>query len=76
MMESTPTVCPEFFVSRCDCGNKQCRSITFAMINPILRPLEDEPDNLAAMVQFPVEQAQALVDHIRKLAAERGVRVK
>lgn len=73
-ISNAPT--PEFLVRPCDCGGRDCQSIIFAMIKPVLRPLEPGSDELGALVHFPMANLQSLVDYVRELAAEKGFEIR
>ena len=52
---------PQFLVQKCDCGKSGCDSIVFAMLKPVIVPVEGRPEELAAMVYFPKDSIPALV---------------
>ena len=66
---------PEFGVSECNCGGKDCHTVVFSIIRPIIGAIEGI-DETAFMCQFPLENAQDLVNEIRKQAAKIGIEIK
>ncbi len=67
-------VAPTFMVNRCDCGQPDCSCIVLGIVDPVVRELRGGPNDgkLGCLAYFPLEYAQALIDQICDLAAERG----
>ncbi len=65
---------PALFIRSCTCGAKNCGKIIVGMHQPAIRELEGS-DELVSIVYMPLSIAQEVVDVIRRLAAEEGIRV-
>lgn len=66
---------PQLLLQRCDCGSPNCRTVTIAMIRPVIKPI-DGSEELACCVQFPIECAQPFVDLLREICLEKGLDLK
>ena len=77
-MATEPNKEPYFALDECRCG-RECHTLIFSLYNPILTEVPDEEKaelgELCAYVQFPMANAKARVDEIRRLCAKQGVKV-
>ncbi len=74
-MSDQPDKTPMLDFRHCDCGSRTCESIMVIMERPVIREVK-ESEELVSVVYFPVDQLQSLLDHLRMLAAEKGVLMK
>lgn len=76
-MDAKKITDPQFIVNNCDCGNPNCKSLMFIMVDPVIREtLGDGWTKLCPMVNFPVDLAQSFVDELRRLCRQKGVHIK
>ncbi len=73
----TPEREPELHIQECQCGTPTCDRIIVAMVRPVIKPLAPEDGGeLASLVYLPMAAVQGMVDHIRKLCRDKGVRIR
>ncbi len=70
-----PDTTPMLTFKHCDCGSPTCASVMVIMERPVIREVKESAE-LVSVVYFPIDQMQNLLDHLRMLAAEKGVLVK
>jgi hypothetical protein len=66
---------PQLFVKGCDCGDPHCKKILIAIIRPDMKTLENT-EELVPCCHLPEEHIQSLVDYIRELCKEKGIRIR
>ncbi len=67
---------PQFLILPCKCCGGECRTFMIALINPVIKQLEEGGETLVPLVNFPFSSAQALVDKIRELVAPAGMVIR